>query len=150
MRPPMVGADLWTAVVERAGGTCCCTGACGRDHWATGLHCTEQDKPRRRLLVAPAVPMSAQQAMRVPAAELTAWCPGCWNRAQRLATTRRTALVDQMALFDPDPAPTLTTCECRPPQTLPCGHCAHCDRCLDCARCAGSGCTCACEEETDR
>lgn len=98
MRPPMVGADLWTAVVERADGTCRCTGACGRDHGPAGLHCLEQDKPGRRLLVAPRTPMPPHLAARVPADELTAWCPGCWNRAVRRAAPQP-APADQMPLF---------------------------------------------------
>lgn len=61
--------------------------------------------------------------------------------------TGHTILPGQLGLFDADPAPTLTGCECTPRPTCPCGHCAHCDQCMDCLRCAGHGCTCACEEE---
>lgn len=51
------------------------------------------------------------------------------------------AVAGQLDLFEPDPAPTLTSCTCGPRAARPrCGHCQHCDTCLDCGQCAGPGC----------
>lgn len=61
------------------------------------------------------------------------------------------SVIGQVALpldFEPDPNPTLTSCDCTPPTVRPCGHCAHCHTCQDCDRCAVyPGCICACDEE---
>lgn len=67
-------------------------------------------------------------------------------------TVRALTVSGQIDLFEPDPNPTMTSCQCTPQTIRPCGHCQHCDTCIDCRRCAGGthpfgNCRCTCEDE---
>jgi hypothetical protein len=89
---PLVGAKTWNTVMDRAGGRCQCTGACGNQHTKTGLRCDVEhgaQMGRVRLIVAPAdLTLSPTAAARVPAGELRAWCPTCHAKT---ATRQRAA-----------------------------------------------------------
>ena len=100
---PIVGADLFRAVMAAAGGQCQCTGQCGQSHTKTGGRCLRQHGGRVRLVAAPADPATPdRQAVILPAGRLRAWCPACLTGAQR--TAQRTAAAvpstDQRSLFD--------------------------------------------------
>lgn len=82
-------------VIGRAGGQCECTGFCGQ-HKTAGrcpLRHGAWNKAKRRdnvLALAPKpagllLPLAAQ--VRLPDAELMAWCEGCQTKAQKLAAS---------------------------------------------------------------
>jgi hypothetical protein len=106
---PIVGAAVFTAVMEAAGYRCQCTGACGNPH-AKGSgrcqheheHYTSKHGRRVRLMAAPADPLATNvAAARLPASELRAWCPDCHEAAARQARKQLPAApADQCALFD--------------------------------------------------
>lgn len=104
MSTPIVGADLFRTVINAAGGRCHCTGQCGQSHRKTEGRCLKQhDRGRVRLIAAPADPTATElAAVALPAAELRAWCPGCFAAAQRTARKATTSVVtaDQGSLFD--------------------------------------------------
>lgn len=99
-RPPIVGADLWSAVATREGGTCGCTGRCGRRHADTGGRCTRHDD----LIVGPCdLSVSLAVAAGLGAADLTTWCDRCHGPAKSAATkataAARAESVEADALF---------------------------------------------------
>lgn len=54
----------------------------------------------------------------------------------------------QVGLFgSADPWAPTRDCRCWPPVPRGCHHCKTCDTCQDCGRCAGTGCSCACEDD---
>ncbi|MFJ8738291.1 hypothetical protein ACIRL2_02855 [Embleya sp. NPDC127516] len=82
MRPPIVGARLWDAVLGRENGTCGCAGECGKYHKESGGRCDRHDA----LIVAPrdlATPLAA--AVGLDPADLTAWCARCHGPARSAA-----------------------------------------------------------------
>ena len=87
MSTPIVGADLFAAVMDAAGGRCHCTGQCGQSHRKTEGRCLRQhDANRVRLIAAPADPATPElAAATLPASSLRAWCPACFTTARRLA-----------------------------------------------------------------
>ncbi|WP_439675690.1 hypothetical protein [Embleya sp. MST-111070] len=99
-RPPIVGADLWSAVATREGGTCGCTGRCGRRHADSGGRCDRHDG----LIVGPRdLSVSLAVAVGLPAADLTTWCERCHRPAVTAATkaaaVARAERVETDALF---------------------------------------------------
>ncbi|MFI1183368.1 hypothetical protein ACH4UT_27995 [Streptomyces sp. NPDC020799] len=109
MSEPIVAADLFRAVMARAGGRCQCEGQCGHPHAKTDGRCPREHdhyaskhKAPVRLMAAPADPLTAElSAAALPAGELRAWCPGCYTAARRLArNTQATAAPAQDGLFD--------------------------------------------------
>ncbi|MFE7174237.1 hypothetical protein [Streptomyces sp. NPDC057616] len=104
---PIVGAAVFTAVMEAAGHRCQCSGECGQPHRKGDGRCqhehdhyTSKHGRRVRLLAAPADPLAtAVAAARLAADELRAWCPDCHTAAARRA--RAAAPVDDApCLFD--------------------------------------------------
>ncbi|MFG2738446.1 hypothetical protein ACGFX7_26940 [Streptomyces harbinensis] len=104
---PIVCADLWLAVAEAAEGRCQCTTACGShkpERCTTEFH--YQHHRKTRLLVAPAdLGLSLMDAVRVPAADLRAWCVPCYKKAagRHRADRRNRARIEAPApdtLFD--------------------------------------------------
>jgi hypothetical protein len=96
IRPPVVGAELWSAVMSAAGYRCQCEGACGSKHTPTGQRTAgvQHRCPRTAasgappLVVAPVEPtVPACVAAALPAGDLRAWCPACYAGA--LAVARR-------------------------------------------------------------
>lgn len=98
MTPAPIGAPaLWTAVVDRDGGQCTCTGSCGRRHTAAtprpagrrgrgpGANAVPDPVARciaglagERLFVVPADPAAVvANAWKLPAPALTARCEPC-------------------------------------------------------------------------
>lgn len=87
MKPPIVGADLWQAVMDLAGDRCQCQGSCGKKHL------TPKRKPGRcehengtyvkgeghlRLLALPRDPsLPWHIAATLPARRLIAFCLPC-------------------------------------------------------------------------
>ncbi|MFF8095752.1 hypothetical protein [Streptomyces sp. NPDC016675] len=106
---PIVGAAVFTAVMEAAGYHCQCHGECGNPH-AKGEgrcphehdHYTSKHGRLVRLMAAPVDPLATDvAAARLPASELRAWCPDCHTAAARLARKRQpAATTDQCGLFD--------------------------------------------------
>lgn len=94
MSEPLVYADQWRAVMERAAYRCQCTGECGNVH-AKGNQCRRRhDTPGSRwsrpvrLLAAPADPtISPVSASRLPSSQLSAWCPNCHDLAHNTSAT---------------------------------------------------------------
>lgn len=106
---PIVGAAVFTAVMEAAGYRCQCGGKCGNPHTKGDGRCqrehdhyTSRHGRLVRLMAAPADPLAADiAAARLPASELRAWCPDCHSAAARLARKRLPAAsTDQYGLFD--------------------------------------------------
>ncbi|MFD8483211.1 hypothetical protein [Kitasatospora sp. NPDC059673] len=99
--PPLVGADLWQAVMAAAAGRCQCRGACGKSHAKDGGRCVREHGGYQqrhgggtvRLLAAPANPadmlLPPHRAAALPKQALAAWCPVCHDAA--LAAARRAA-----------------------------------------------------------
>lgn len=104
--PPIVGAGVWSAVMDRASrsreaapgsvfdGTpapqCECTGQCGKHASARCPRVHGEYRKRGgevRLLAAPAdLAIEGTSAMRLPAEQLLAWCPACHTAAGRTAS----------------------------------------------------------------
>lgn len=95
-RPPLVGADLWTRVMERAGYRCQCTGACGAKHADRRTRqpgrCPREhgdwvSKTGKTILTAaPTDPTGTwTSAASLPANRLMALCPPCHDARQRIA-----------------------------------------------------------------
>jgi hypothetical protein len=92
VRPPIVGAALWTAVMKKAGHRCECRGACGKKHSANGQRtqgrCDLENgkhisKKGEVVLVAmPRDPVNEGEfakAAQLPARRLAAMCPLCYD-----------------------------------------------------------------------
>jgi hypothetical protein len=101
---PIVGADLFRAVMGADGWRCHCTGQCGQSHRRTEGRCLKQhDTNRVRLIAAPADLATGElAAVGLPVSGLRAWCPTCHTGACR--AVQRTAAAapepDQYGLFD--------------------------------------------------
>ncbi|MEU8028015.1 hypothetical protein AB0C13_05180 [Streptomyces sp. NPDC049099] len=104
---PIVGAAVFTAVMEAAGYRCQCSGECGNPHAKGNGRCqhehdhyTSKHGRRVRLMAAPVDSLATDvTAARLPVGELRAWCPDCHTAAARRA--RVTAPVDDApVLFD--------------------------------------------------
>lgn len=96
VRPPIVGAALWSAVMKNAGHRCECRGACGKKHSASGQRtqgrCDLENGKRisKRgevvLLAMPRDPVNEGDfatAARLPARRLAAMCPDCYDAVRR-------------------------------------------------------------------
>ena len=92
VRPPIVGAALWTTVMNRAGHRCECRGACGKKHSASGSRTQgrcdlENGKhiSKRGEVVLIAMPRDPigegdfATAAQLPARRLAAMCPDCYD-----------------------------------------------------------------------
>ncbi|MGW1993237.1 hypothetical protein [Embleya sp. NPDC001921] len=82
MRPPIVGAHLWGAVLGRENDTCGCAGECGKHHKESGGRCDRHDA----LIVAPrdlGTPLAV--AVGLDPADLTTWCARCHGPARSAA-----------------------------------------------------------------
>ena len=106
---PIVGAAVFTAVMEAAGYRCQCGGECGNPHTKGDGRCphehdhyTSKHGRRVRLMAAPADPLATDvTAARLPIGELRAWCPDCHTAAARHAKKRLPAAPEaQCGLFD--------------------------------------------------
>ena len=106
---PIVGAAVFTAVMEAAGFRCQCSGECGNAHAKGDGRCphehdhyTSKHGRRVRLMAAPGDPLASNvAAARLPASALRAWCPDCHEAAARQARKQLPAApADQCALFD--------------------------------------------------
>jgi len=96
VRPPIVGAALWTAVMKNAGNRCECRGACGKKHdpnrrrqqgrceLENGKHVSKRGEVV--LLAMPRDPIGEGDfvtAASLPARRLAAMCPGCYDAVRR-------------------------------------------------------------------
>ncbi|GAA3113529.1 hypothetical protein [Streptomyces echinatus] len=92
VRPPIVGAAVWTAVMNRAGHRCECRGACGKRHSASGSRtqgrCDLENgkhiskKGEVVLIAMPRDPINEGDfatAASLPARRLAAMCPLCYD-----------------------------------------------------------------------
>ncbi|MEU2722743.1 hypothetical protein [Streptomyces smyrnaeus] len=110
MSEPIVYADQWRAVMQRAGYRCQCVGQCGSKHAKGGGRCERQhdkyaDKHHgpARLLTAPADPtLTLTAAVALSTGELRAWCGFCLDGARRTARTaaRKGPDPNEGGLFD--------------------------------------------------
>lgn len=85
---PLVGSEVWQAVMERAGYRCQCNrcpGKCRRSMDG----CPVEAGPGVRLIASPLDPGPdpLRTVRSVPVDQLRAWCPKCWDRNVR--DTRR-------------------------------------------------------------
>jgi hypothetical protein len=96
VRPPIVGAALWTAVMKNAGDRCECRGACGKkhdpdrkrkqgrcDHY-NGQHVSKRGK--LTLIAMPRDPIGEGDfatAAQLPVRRLAAMCPPCYDAVRR-------------------------------------------------------------------
>jgi hypothetical protein len=114
--PPIVGADLWAAVMDAASQDaesprCQCAGACGQPHVKGGGRCPRTHGQHVtghgpiRLAAGPAdMTVTDTAAAALPATALMAWCPSCYDGARREARKRvdetaRTTLTTMEGLF---------------------------------------------------
>ena len=92
VRPPIVGAALWSAVMKNAGHRCECRGACGKKHSANGQRtqgrCELENgkhiskKGEVVLIAMPRDPIGEGDfatAAQLPARRLAAMCPPCYD-----------------------------------------------------------------------
>ncbi|MCY0928364.1 hypothetical protein OTB20_19605 [Streptomyces sp. H27-H1] len=96
VRPPIVGAALWSAVMKAAGHRCQCQGVCGKKHADrarkagrceryNGEHISK--KGEVVLVATPRDPVnegSFTEAARLPARRLIALCPTCYDAVRAL------------------------------------------------------------------
>ena len=96
VRPPIVGAALWTAVMKNAGHRCECRGACGKRHSVSGSRtqgrCDLENgkhiskKGEVVLIAMPRDPINEGDfvtAASLPARRLAAMCPDCYDAVRR-------------------------------------------------------------------
>ncbi|MFD6551289.1 hypothetical protein [Streptomyces sp. NPDC058398] len=96
VRPPIVGAALWTAVMKNADNRCECRGACGKKHDAdrkrvqgrcdleNGKHVSKVGQVV--LIAMPRDPINEGDfvtAASLPARRLAAMCPPCYDAVRR-------------------------------------------------------------------
>jgi hypothetical protein len=114
MKPPIVGADLWRAVMKLAGDRCQCTGACGKKHLTPARkpgRCEHvngeyvKGSGRLRLLALPRDPfLPWHEAASLPPARLIAFCRPCADGVRRAINRGVKALPPQdTGLFDAAP-----------------------------------------------
>jgi len=113
IRPPIVGAELWSAVMSAAGYRCQCEGVCGSRHTPIGQRtagvqhrCSRTAAPGAPpSVVAPVEPtVPACVAAALPAEDLRAWCPRCFTGATLAARrAERNAPESTEDLFDVTP-----------------------------------------------
>ncbi|PRY00428.1 hypothetical protein [Allonocardiopsis opalescens] len=108
VRPPLLGASVWTAVTARAGGRCECTGECARPHpladsddYARGRgRCPAEQRPGRPLHAVPRTPVPPSQGAALGAEQLMAMCAPCHTRRDTHHTRTLRAAPTTDALFD--------------------------------------------------
>lgn len=114
VRPPIVGAALWTAVMKNAGHRCECRGACGKKHdpmrrgkqgrceLENGKHISKRGEVV--LIAMPRDPIGEGDfatAAQLPARRLAAMCPDCYDAVRRKINSAIKALPPQEdGLFD--------------------------------------------------
>ncbi|MYV88856.1 hypothetical protein [Streptomyces sp. SID1034] len=98
---PMAATSLFRTVMVAAGWRCQCTGQCGHGHTRTENRCPRIHGGRVLLMAAPVDPSTPERAAAaMPAAQLRAWCPGCFTAAQRTAHRSTEQVPEQSGLFD--------------------------------------------------
>jgi hypothetical protein len=117
IRPPIIGAELWSRVMSAADFKCECFGSCGSKHTPTGKRtpgkthvCDRRAVPGAPpLVIAPADPtVPPVVAAALPASDLRAWCPRCFGGAVAVARREARAQPAQVeSLFDDQPAQTV-------------------------------------------
>ncbi|SCD49041.1 hypothetical protein GA0115251_109522 [Streptomyces sp. TverLS-915] len=113
MSAPLAAAALHHAVLTAHDFRCWCTGQCGRPHKKGGGRCeaehdgwTSKRGRRIHLIASPADLLTpALLAVTLPAGELRAWCPDCYDATRRAQRKTAAALPtpEQDALFDLSP-----------------------------------------------
>jgi hypothetical protein len=114
VRPPIVGAALWTAVMKNAGHRCECRGACGKKHdpnrrgnqgrceLENGKHVSKRGEVV--LIAMPRDPIGDGDfvtAASLPPRRLAAMCPDCYDAVRRKIAKAVKQLEPQMdELFD--------------------------------------------------
>jgi hypothetical protein len=108
VRPPIVGAALWTAVMKNADHRCECKGACGQKHdpnrrgvqhrceHYNGQHISK--KGEVVLIATPRDPINEGDfvtAASLPARRLAAMCPGCYDAVRRKIKAAEKAIPPQ-------------------------------------------------------
>jgi hypothetical protein len=92
VRPPIVGAAVWTAVMKNAGDRCECQGACGKKHdperkrkQGRCQHYNGQHVSKRGKIILIAMPRDPigegdfVTAAQLPPRRLAAMCPECYD-----------------------------------------------------------------------
>lgn len=114
VRPPIVGAALWSAVMKNAGHRCECKGACGAKHAdrtrkpgrcvLTNDEYVSKRKARIYLIATPRDPVNEGDfvtAAQLPARRLIALCPDCYDGVRRIFKKAEKKLPPQEdGLFD--------------------------------------------------
>ncbi|WP_433340612.1 hypothetical protein [Streptomyces sp. CA-253872] len=107
MSAPLVVAALHQAVLTAYGLRCWCTGQCGRPHKKGAGRCeaehdgwTSKHGRRIHLVAAPADLLTpARVAVTLPAGELRAWCPDCYDATRRAQRKAAGSVPEQDGLF---------------------------------------------------
>ncbi|MER5875530.1 hypothetical protein ABT119_06315 [Streptomyces sp. NPDC001910] len=116
VRPPIVGAALWTAVMNRAENRCECRGVCGAKHAdrtrkpgrcvLTNDEYVSKRKARVHLIATPRDPVNEGDfvtAAQLPARRLIALCPDCYDGVRRIFKKAEKQMAPQdEGLFDVD------------------------------------------------
>lgn len=108
VRPPIVGAALWTAVMKRAENRCERQGACGAKHAdrqrrpgrceRVNDEYVSKRKARIHLIATPRDPVnegSFVAAAQLPARRLIALCPDCYDGVRRIFKKAEKAIPPQ-------------------------------------------------------
>lgn len=97
IRPPLVGAPTWNAVMKNAGDRCECQGACGKKHdpdrkrvqgrcdMTNGRRVTKRGVIT--LIATPRDPVNDSDfhvAASLPPSRLIAFCPDCYDAVRRI------------------------------------------------------------------
>lgn len=114
VRPPIVGAALWSAVMNRAGDRCECRGACGKKHTDrrtkkpdrcehyNGEHVSKRGKIH--MIATPRDPVNEGDfatAAQLPPRRLIALCPDCYDGVRRIFKRAEKQMAPQdEGLFD--------------------------------------------------
>ncbi|MEW2463083.1 hypothetical protein AB0872_20565 [Microbacterium sp. NPDC047426] len=109
IRPPLVGAAIWTKVMNRAGDRCECQGACGKKHdperkriqgrcdMTNGKRVTKRGVIT--LIATPRDPINEGDfatAAQLPPSRLIAFCPDCYDGVRRILKRAEKQMQPQM------------------------------------------------------
>ncbi|SDL28929.1 hypothetical protein [Streptomyces indicus] len=114
VRPPIVGAAVWSAVMKRAGDRCECRGACGKKHAdrnrrpgrceLTNDEYVSKRKARIHLIATPRDPVNEGDfvtAAQLRPSRLIAFCPDCYDGVRRIFKRAEKQMAPQdEGLFD--------------------------------------------------
>lgn len=84
---PLAGADVWQAVLDRAGHRCECTSCPTHRRKSADGRCHNEHRPDTKLIAGPKDPGPdpARMPSTLDPGDMVAWCLPCWDHAVAVA-----------------------------------------------------------------